>query len=132
MCRTEHLSIYSLAILSNLFKEDIYCRLNFLYLIFNISTDECLSIRLLYLSFRDFLLDPEKRGNSPFWIKKNEIYRKLVTKCLLLISSAKGIKKNIYKLLSPGSSRTEIDKRLLDKYLPAKVKYTCRYWVFYL
>ena len=121
------LSIYSLTTLLDLPKEDIRCRLDSLHSVLSIPTDERLPIRLLHLSFRDFLLDPKKRGKNPFWINKNEAHRKLVIKCLLLMSSAKGISKNMYKLSSPGSSRTEIDQRLLDEYLLAEVKYACRY-----
>ena len=126
------LSIYSLATLLDLPKEDIRSRLDPLYSVLSIPTNERLPVRLLYLSFRDFLLDPKKRGNSPFWINGNEIYRKLVIKCLLLMSSAKGIRKNMCNLSNPGSSRTEIDQRLLDEYLLAEVKYACRYWVSHL
>ena len=126
------LSIYSLTTLLNLPKEDIRCRLDPLHSVLNIPTDECLPVSLLYLSFRDFLLDPEKRVNSQFWINKKDTHRLLVIKCLLLISSAKGIRKNIYKLSSPGSSRNEIDKRLLDQPLPVEVEYTCRDWVSHL
>ena len=126
------LSIYSLTTLLDLPKEDIRCRLDSLHSVLSIPTDERLPVRLLHLSFRDFLLDPKKRGNSLFWINGNETHRKLVIKCLLLMSSAKGIRKNMCKLSSPGSSRTEIDKRLLDEHLPAEVKYACRYWVSHL
>ena len=126
------LSIYSLATLLELPKEDIRCRLDSLHSVLDIPTDERSPVRLLHLSFRDFLLDPEKRRNSPFWINKNETHRRLVIKCLLLMSSAKGIRKNLYKSSSPRSSRTEIDKRLLNEHLPAEVKYACRYWVSHL
>ena len=51
------LSIHSLAILLDLPKEDIRCRLDSLHSVLSIPADEHLSIRLLYLSFRDFLLD---------------------------------------------------------------------------
>ena len=123
------LSIHSLAILLDLPKEDIRCRLESLHSVLNIPADEHLPVRLLHLSFRDFLLDPQKRGKSPYWIDKSESHRKLVIKCLLLISSRRGIRKNICNLSSPGSPRNEVDKRLLDEYLPAEIRYACRYWV---
>ena len=52
------LSIYSLAILLGLLKEDIRYRLDSLYSVLSIPTDERLLVRLLYLSFRNFLLNP--------------------------------------------------------------------------
>ena len=126
------LSIISLATLLNLPKEDIRCRLDSLHSVLSIPTDERLPVRLLHLSFRDFLLDSQKRGKSPFWIDESETHRRLATKCLQLISSSKGLKQNICKLSSPGTLRSEIDKRILDEYLPAEVRYACRYWVYHL
>ena len=126
------LSIHSLAILLGLPREDIRCRLDSLHSVLSIPTDERLPVRLLHLSFRDFLLDPQKRGNSPFWIDESETHRKLATRCLLLMSSPNGIKRNICKLPRPGCPRNEIDRRLLDKCLPAEVRYACRYWVSHL
>ena len=99
------LSIHSLAALLKLSKEDIRCRLDSLHSVLNIPTDERLPIRLLHQSFRDFLLDPQKRGNSPFWIDESEIHRKLIIRCLLLMSSPKGLRRNMCDLPDSGSSR---------------------------
>ena len=126
------LSIHSLATLLGLPKEDIRCRLDTLHSVLNIPANEHSPVRLLHLSFRDFLLDPQKRGNSPFWIDESETHTKLVIQCLRLISSQKGIKRNMCKLSSPGSPRSEIDRQLLDERLPAEVRYACRYWVSHL
>lgn len=51
------LSIASLAHLLNIPKEDISCRLDLLHSVLNIPIDEDMPIRLLHLSFCDFLLD---------------------------------------------------------------------------
>ena len=128
----DSLSIHSLAVLLDLPKENIRCRLDTLHSVLSIPTDERLPVKLLHQSFRDFLLDPQKRGNSPFWIDESETHLKLVIKCLLLMSSPKGLRRNMCNLPSPGSPRSEIDKRLLDEHLPAEVRYACRYWVSHL
>jgi len=60
------LSTSSLAGLLGIDIEIIYCRLNSLHSILSIPPDRDSPVRLLHLSFRDFLLDPEKRGKSPF------------------------------------------------------------------
>ena len=126
------LSVHSLAALLGLPKEEIRCRLDSLHSVLSIPADERLPVRLLHSSFRDFLLDPQKRRSSPFWIDKSETHTKLVIQCLLLLSSQKGIKRNMCKLSSPGSPRSEIDRRLLDERLTAEVRYACRYWVSHL
>ena len=115
------LSIISLAALLNLPQEDIRCRLDSLHFVLSIPIDERLPIRLLHLSFRDFLLDSQKRGKRLFWVNESEAHQKLATRCLQLLSSPKGLKQNICKLSSPGSLRNEIDKRLLDETLPAQL-----------
>ena len=126
------LSVHSLANLLDLSKENIRCRLESLHSVLSIPLDERLPVRLLHLSFRDFLLDPQKRGDSPFWIDESETHRKLATRCLLLMSGPNGMRRNICSLPHPGSLRNEIDWRLLDEYLPAEVRYACRYWVSHL
>ena len=126
------LSVHSLAILLDLPREDIRCRLDSFHSVLSIPADERLPVRLLHLSFRDFLLDPQKRGNSPFWIDESEAHRKMAIRCFLLMSSPNGIRRNICELPRPGSPRSEIDRRLLDECLPAEVRYACRYWVSHL
>ena len=126
------LSIMSLASLLGVPQEDIRCRLDTLHSVLSIPTDERLPVRLLHLSFRDFLLDSQKRGKSPFWVDKSEAHQKLATRCLQLLSSSKGLKQNMCKLSSPGSLRNETDKQLLDETLPAELRYACRYWVHHL
>ncbi|KAI9782353.1 MAG: hypothetical protein M1839_005226 [Geoglossum umbratile] len=60
------LSISSLAHLFQISKEDIRCRLDSLHSVLSILDNEDLPIGVLHLSFRDFLVDPQKRGKSPF------------------------------------------------------------------
>ena len=126
------LSIISLATLLDFPQEDIRCRLDSLHSVLSIPTDERLPIRLLHLSFREFLLDSQKSGKSLFWVDESEAQQKLATRCLQLMCTSKGLKQNMCKLSSPGSLRNEIDKHLLDETLPAELRYACRYWVHHL
>jgi hypothetical protein len=89
-------------------------------------------VRLLHLSFRDFLLDPQKRGKSPFWVDERETHERLASKCLQLMSSPKGLKQNMCNLTRPGTLRSEIDSRTIDDGLPPEMRYACRYWVHHL
>ena len=126
------LSIISLASLLDVSQEDIRCRLDSLHAVLSIPTDEHLPVRLFHLSFRDFLLDSQKRGKSPFWVDESEAHQKLATRCLQLMCTSKGLKQNICTLPSPGSLRNEIDKRLLNETLPAELRYACRYWIHHV
>ena len=126
------LSINSIANLLEIPKEAVRCQLDSLHSVLHVPRDESGSVRLLHLSFRDFLVDPEKRGKSPFWIDEQAAHQRIVTKCLQLMSGQKGLKQNICNLLSPGTFRDEIDKRIVNENLPPELRYACRYWVSHL
>lgn len=126
------LSIVSLARLLDISKEDISCRLDSLHSVLNISDNEDMPVRLLHLSFRDFLLDPQKDGKSPFWVNETETHKILTSKCLQLMSSLKGLKQNMCNLSSPGTLRSEIEQQTIDNSLSSEVRYACRYWVHHL
>jgi hypothetical protein len=126
------LSTSSLAGLLGINIEIIYCRLNSLHSILSIPPDRDSPVRLLHLSFRDFLLDPEKRGKSPFWVDESETHEMLKTRCLELMSRPKSLCENICRLESPGTLRREIHSQTIDDYLPGDVQYSCRYWVHHL
>ncbi|KAI9779021.1 MAG: hypothetical protein M1816_003781 [Peltula sp. TS41687] len=126
------LSIVSLAHLLSIHKEDVSCRLDLLHSVLSVPMDEDTPIRLLHLSFRDFLLDSEKRGKSLFWIDERERHEMLASKCLQTMSSPRGLKQNMCNLRSPGTPRTEIDHQTVDDCLPSELRYACRYWVHHL
>ncbi|KAH0557095.1 hypothetical protein GP486_005118 [Trichoglossum hirsutum] len=126
------LSISSLACLLQISKEDVRCRLDSLHSVLSIPDSEDLPIRLLHLSFRDFLIDPQKKGKSPFWVDKRETHEKLASKCLEILSSPEGLRQNMCKLLNPGTLRSEIDERTIATCLSPELQYACRYWVHHL
>jgi hypothetical protein len=126
------LSSVSLASLLSIPKEDVICRLDSLHSVLNIPTNEYTPIRLLHLSFRDFLLDPKKRGKSPFWIDERDTHKRLATKCLQLMSRSGCLRKDICNLKKPGTLRKEINSQIIDICLPAEVQYACRFWVSHL
>ena len=113
-------------------KEDVTCRLDLLYSVLSIPINEDVPIRLLHLSFYDFLVDPGKRGKSPYWVDRKGTHKTLAGKCLQLMSSLKGLKQNMCNLPMPGTLRSEIDKQSIADCLPPEVQYACRYWVHHL
>ena len=126
------LSIVSLAHLLNIPKEDISCRLDLLHSVLSIPVDEDMPIRLLHLSFRDFLLDTQKRGKSLFWVDERETHKRLASKCLQLMSSPKGLRQNMCNLTRPGTLRSELNNQIIDNALSLEVRYACRYWAHHL
>jgi len=127
------LSTSSLAQLLAVDKETIDGRLDLLHSVLSIPSDYDYPVRLLHLSFRDFLLDPEKHGKSKFWFRvdERETHNMLATRCLELLSR-EGLRKDICHLESPGTLRREISSKTIDKYLLPGVRYACRYWTYHL
>ena len=123
----EPLGTSSLARLLNIAKETIDCRLDSLHSVLNIPSNPDSPIRLLHLSFREFLLDPCMRGKIPFWVDKRERHGVIAVRCLELMSER--LSENICHLEFPGKPRSDIDRKIVEKDLPADVRYACRYWV---
>ncbi|KAH0536253.1 hypothetical protein FGG08_006860 [Glutinoglossum americanum] len=126
------LSITSLAHLLQIPQKRIRCRLDSLHSVLNIPNSEHVPIRLLHLSFREFLTDPQKQGKSPFWVGEKETHERLASQCLKLMSSPNGLQQNICNLAMPGILRSEIGERTIASSLPPELQYACRYWVHHL
>ncbi|KAH8782169.1 hypothetical protein BGZ57DRAFT_886496 [Hyaloscypha finlandica] len=89
-------------------------------------------IRLLHLSFRDFLVDTEKRETNPFWVDEKDAHNKLATRCLKLLSTGENLKKDICNLRTPERPRADVDKQTIASHLPSDIQYACQYWVYHL
>ncbi|KAK6360849.1 hypothetical protein TWF730_006965 [Orbilia blumenaviensis] len=126
------LSINALASLLEASPKAVAHRLDLLHSALSVPDDQNTPVRLLHLSFRDFLLDTEKQGKSPFWIDEKEGHKFLLAQCLKRLSRSDGLRENICNLPSPGFERLNIDHDDIQKNLPADVQYACRYWVYHL
>ncbi|KAJ5028935.1 hypothetical protein J3E73DRAFT_430510 [Bipolaris maydis] len=126
------LSAISLARLLQVPQEEIQCRLDPLYSVLSVPDNKDAPIRLLHLSFRDFLINPQKQGKSPFWVDDKRTHRKLASRCLKLMSGSGGLCQNICGLSGPGVLRSEIDEQTITTSLPPDLQYACRYWVDHL
>jgi hypothetical protein len=126
------LSVISLACLLQVPQEDITCRLDSLHSVLSISRNKNAPIRLLHLSFREFLVDPRKQGQSPFWVDEKNTHKKLASRCLKLMSGPSGLRQNMCNLSGPGVLRSEIDEGTVAGSLSPDLQYACRYWVNHL
>ncbi|KAI9775850.1 MAG: hypothetical protein M1839_000724, partial [Geoglossum umbratile] len=126
------LSITSLARLLQIPQKQIGCRLDSLHSVLNIPNSEHVPVRLLHLSFREFLIDPQRQGKSLFWVDEKGTHERLASQCLKLMSSPNGLQQNMCNLLVPGTLRSEIDERTIARSLPPELRYACRYWVHHL
>jgi hypothetical protein len=123
------LTVTSLSRLVGLPKRVIYPRLNSLHSVLRVPDDETLPIELFHLSFRDFLLSPETRMKTQFWVDEKKTHYILATRCL---SVCQNLRKNICGLPSDGTQRAQIGYQTIDRCLPAELQYSCRYWAHHL
>lgn len=128
---TEPLSRKSLAALLNVSLGTLKLRLNPLYSVLRIPDDLETPIRILYLSFREFLLS-DKFQDKPFRVDGPATHRMLVTKCLELLLRSDGLQENFCGLKYPGQPRREVNRTIIDERLTPAFQYVCRYWVYYI
>jgi hypothetical protein len=126
------LSINSLACLLQLSREEVKCRLDSLHSVLSVPNSEDVSVRLLHLSFREFLVDPQKQRKSLFWVDEKNTHNKLASHCLELMSGQSGLRQDMCSLVDPGVLRSEIDDRAAASSLPPELQYACRYWTSHL
>ncbi|KAJ5746418.1 hypothetical protein N7520_011600 [Penicillium odoratum] len=123
------LTVHALSRLLDLEEATVNNRLNRLHSVLDIPANVGVPVRLLHLSFRDFLLDHKKK-NSPFWVDEKENHQKIATHSLVLMQ--KSLRRNICNLSFEGITRQEITQQTIDQYLPPELQYACRNWTQHL
>ncbi|KAL8300777.1 hypothetical protein RB593_010231 [Gaeumannomyces tritici] len=110
-------------------RSDVDSGLRGLHSVLNISDDPISPVKLLHLSFRDFLVDDQNRDANPFWVNKQDTHERLAHRCLEVLSTGDNLKRNVCGLRLPGTLRDEISPQIISAVLPPYVQYACRYWV---
>lgn len=128
----EPLSTTSLANLLNISSSVINRRLISLHSVLSVPASAKSPVRIFYLSFRDFLVDHDKRDTNPFWIDERATHKKIATRCLELLSSGDRLRKDICNLDMPEMAREYVRPAVINSHLPADVRYACLYWVHHL
>lgn len=96
------LSVTALAQLINVPRDDISNRLDGFHSVLHVPENIDSPIRILHLSFRDYLLVTE----SHFHVDKKQTHEKIASHCLCVMET--GLKHNICGLASSGTQRMEI------------------------
>ncbi|KAF3391820.1 hypothetical protein DPV78_010812 [Talaromyces pinophilus] len=128
----EPLSRSSLASLLDIDSQQIEGQLSSLHSVLSVPFSADSPIRMLHLSFRDFLVDPDKRHTNSFWVDERETHKMIMAKCLERMSRPRGLQQNICKLPGHGTLRAEIDGRTIANHLPPDIQYACRFWAYHL
>lgn len=123
------LSVTSLSRLIGVFERLVIIKLDLLHSVISIPKEKTMPIRLLHLSFRDFLLDPETREKTPLWVDEKEAHQRLAGQCLSVCQS---LRRNICGLPSDGTQRVDVDAQIVNRCLPPELQYSCRFWAQHL
>jgi len=123
---TAPLSVQSLGKLLDVPEGNISFLLKKLQSVLSVPEAFHLPIRILHLSFRDYLLNTE----SAFHVDEEETHKKIALHCLRVMDCS--LKPNICRMLSNGTERIDIPRQAVDQHLSAELQYACRYWVYHV
>ncbi|KAL4744254.1 hypothetical protein BDW72DRAFT_188952 [Aspergillus terricola var. indicus] len=120
------LSVVAVAGLTGIPVEIISNRLNRFHSVLNIPNKLDQPVRILHLSFRDFLVNT----TSTFHVDEKKTHQNIALHCLRVLDN--GLKRNICDLPSYGIQRHDIDSQIVNKHLSEVLQYSCRYWIHHL
>lgn len=85
-------------------------------------------VRLLHLSFRDFLVDAEKHSNL-FRIDEKQMHKRMAENCLRMLHT---LKPDICEVKALGTPCSSISSGKINQHLPLEMQYSCLYWVYHV
>lgn len=124
------LSTSALARILQVSKDAVYSQLDMLHSVLSIPMSPESPVRLLHLSFREFLVDPEKREKNPFWVDERDTHKKMAINCLRVMNEH--LRTDICRLGKPGKRRLSITVQATDSCMPPELQYSCLYWVYHI
>lgn len=123
------LSVSVLARILDISGRTIDDRLDLLHSVLSIPLSADTPVRLLHMSFRDFLLDPTNREGNAFWVDGKRMHADMAANCLRVLQC---LKENICNMPSPSTSRSAITPATINACLPQEVQYASLYWVHHV
>ncbi|PYI20500.1 YVTN repeat-like/Quino protein amine dehydrogenase, partial [Aspergillus violaceofuscus CBS 115571] len=120
------LSLDALSLLIEFPLDDINNRLDGFHSVLSIPVDSEAPVRILHLSFRDYLLDKK----CPFYVPEQDTHSRIASHCLRLMKTR--LRENICELQSYGMRQEDIKTSVIEDHLTADIQYACRYWVHHI
>jgi hypothetical protein len=120
------LSIYALSQFLGIEADQISNRLDSLRSVLSIPDNRDQPVRILHLSFRDFLV----QSTTKFHVHEPQKHKDIVRSCLRTMRSH--LRKDICNLKDPGALRADINPLNIRLCLSPELQYSCRYWIHHL
>lgn len=121
------LSTRALALMLDVPVDTVAERLRKLHSVLSVPSTHDSPVRLLHLSFRDYIIDLENKETNEFWVDEELAHRNLAKQCLRIMRG--GLSENICSLRIPGTRRSTINPQQIDACLSSELQYACLYWV---
>lgn len=124
------LTTHSLSALLEIPQDMIEDQLDLLHSVLQVPATQDDPVRLLHLSFRDYLFNLDKANKSSdslFSVSETRTHERMAGKCLKLLS--RRLERDICDLGQQDFPRADIEGRTLDAKVAPEVQYACRYWV---
>ncbi|KAI7762674.1 hypothetical protein LZL87_014162 [Fusarium oxysporum] len=121
------LSMHALALLLDVDINKVAARLRMLHSVLEVPENLDSPVRLLHLSFRDYLVNLKNEEIVDFWVDEKLAHRTLAEHCLQLMRGA--LRENICGLSFPGMRRFAVGVQQLEDHIPPELQYACTYWV---
>ncbi|KIW36652.1 uncharacterized protein PV06_11164 [Exophiala oligosperma] len=127
------LSAVSVTKLLNVPLPDVNELLQSLHSVLWVPADPDAPIRLLHLSFREFLVK-KSHGDSgqQMTIDECSTHGELADRCLIVLRSSDGLRKDLCQLQQPGALQESIERTTIERHIPPHVQYACRYWIHHV
>ncbi|RKK65198.1 hypothetical protein BFJ69_g16501 [Fusarium oxysporum] len=123
------LSMRALALLLDVHVSKVTTRLSALHSVLDIPDTLDTPVRLLHLSFRDYLVGLDKRELAEFRVDERHTHQSLAKHCLRIMRG--GLRKNVCGLSFPGMRRSSVDFGQLEKRMPSQLQYACMHWAYH-
>ncbi|TQS33690.1 hypothetical protein Golomagni_05954, partial [Golovinomyces magnicellulatus] len=120
----------TLAALLDISQDAIEGTLDLLHSVLRVPKSPTQTVRLLHMSFRDFLTDTNKKETNPFWIDEKETHKVMLQRCLDLLD--KHLRENIGDITIPSDSSLDVSLETVKKNIPPHVRYACDLWVYHV
>jgi hypothetical protein len=120
------LSINTLSLFLEKEVDQISNRLDSFRSVLSIPSDENQPVRILHLSFPEFLI----QTTTKFRVDAPTKHKDVAKSCLRTMRRL--LRRDICNLADPGARRAEIDSLDIRQYLPSELQYSCRYWTHHL
>lgn len=117
------LSINTLSQFLGIEPDRISSRLDLFRSVLSIPESRDHPVRILHLSFRDYLV----QSKMMFHVDEQEKNKDIVNLCLKTMQ--RHLRKDICSLPSTGTLRADIDPQHIYKCLPPELQYSCHYWI---